>query len=55
MTCCTMKEVPMPDQVKKLVNKWGSQSGGKAYDSQVEFLNRTKDKFEWDNDDILTG
>ena len=45
----------MPDRIKKLVNKWGSQSWGKAYDSKVEFLNRTKDKFKWDNDDIPTG
>ena len=54
MTRRTVKEVPMPDRVKKLVNKWGSQPRGKACKGSVEFLNRTKDKFEWANDDIPT-
>ena len=32
-----------------------SQSCRKAYDRRVEFLNLTKYKFEWENDDIPTG
>ena len=55
VTCHTVKEVPMPDRIKKLVEKWGTQSRGKAYKGKVEFLNRTKDKFEWKNVDISTG
>ena len=51
----TVREFPMPDHIKKSVNKWGSQPCGKAYNSKVEFLNHTKDKFEWENDDIPTG
>ena len=49
----TVKEVPMPDRVVK--NKLGSQPRGKAYKSSMEFLNRTQDKFEWENDDISPG
>ena len=55
VACRTVKEVPMPDRVKKVVNKWGSQPHVKAYNSKVEFLNRTKEKLEWENDDIPTG
>ena len=55
MTCHTVKEVPMPDRIKKLVEKWGTQSRGKAFKGKMEFLNRTKDKFEWENVDIPTG
>ena len=51
----TIEEVYMPDRIKKLVEKWGSQSCGKAYKGRVEFLNRMKDKFEWGNDDTPTG
>ena len=51
----TVREVPMPDRVVKLVNKIGSQPRGKAYKGSMEFLNRTQDKFDWENDDIPTG
>ena len=55
MTRHTMKEVHLLDGIKKLVNKWGSQSRGKSYKGRAEFLNHTKDKFEWENDNITTG
>ena len=45
----------MPDRVKKLVNKWGSEPRGKAYQGRAGFLNRTQDKFDWENDDIPSG
>ena len=34
------------------MEKWGTQSRGKAYKGKVEFLNCKKDKFEWENGDI---
>ena len=45
----------MPDQVKKIVNKLGSEPRGKAYKGRFGFLNRTQDKLEWENDDIPMG
>ena len=51
----TVKEVHMPDLIKKLVEKWVTQSRGKSYKGKVEFLNRTKDESEWKNDDTPTG
>ena len=50
-----MKEVPMPDRIRKLTEKCGTQSHGKAYKNRVEFLNCTEDKFDQENDDISTG
>ena len=51
----TVEEVHMPDGIKKLAEKWGFQSGGKVYNCRVEFLNHTKDEFEWEIDDISMG
>ena len=42
----------MSDMIKKLVEKLGTQSPERDYKKRVEFLNRKKDKFEWENDDI---
>ena len=40
MTQRTMPELPIPDCVKDLVNKWGSTEHGKKYSDCVEFSNR---------------
>ena len=44
--------LPMPDQVIKLINKWGSNSDKANYGTMLQFCNRNKAKFDWDNDDI---
>ena len=48
----TIKEIPMPESVIKRVNKWGTSKRGKEFNGTIEFLNRTRDKFEWENEDI---
>ena len=44
----------MPERIRKLVNKWGSQPRGKKHANSIEFLNCRRDKFEWENDNIST-
>ena len=48
----TVTEVPMPDRVKKKIHKWGDSKKYRKHKGKIEFLNRTKDELEWENDDI---
>ena len=55
VTRCTVKEVPMPDRIRELAEKRGTKSRGRYYKKRVEFLIHTKEKFEWEDDDVPTG
>ena len=48
----TFDTLPMPDRVLKLMNIWGKNSKYKALKSELEFLNRRGNKFEWDNEEL---
>ena len=42
----------MPDSVIKKINTIGKSKRSRGYRGTAEFLNRTQDKFEWENEDI---
>ena len=41
----------MPNIVLKLVNSLGQKSPTKEFGDKMEFLNRTKAKYDWENED----
>lgn len=42
----------MPDRVIRKVNQWGARSKQEEYGNKLAFLNRNKEKYDWDNDDL---
>ena len=42
----------MPDSILKLVNCQGKSSRSQQYGTKLEFLDRNKAKFDWDNGDL---
>jgi len=47
----TVQRLPMPDSFIAEVNKWGLRSKRDKAARKLEFLNRRKEKFDWDNDE----
>ena len=48
----TIKVLPMPDRVVKSLNAWGKSPKNLAYENKLEFLNRHKQKYDWDNKEL---
>ena len=49
----TIKVLLMPKRIlNKLANQWGKSSRSQQYGNKLEFLDRKKAKFDWDNEDI---
>ena len=48
----TVKVLPMPERILKLAKKWGKSSRSQQYGNKLEFLDRKKARFDWDNEDI---
>ena len=42
----------MPARILKLVNKWGKSSRSTQYGDKLAFLNRQKEKYDWDNEEL---
>ena len=42
----------MPDQVLRHMNAWRTRSKRKEFGKKLEFLNRIKERCDFDNDDI---
>ena len=47
-----VKQVPYPDRVIKRVNEWGKTPRGEKYSDGLEFLNRKKQPFDWENEEL---
>ena len=47
-----VKEVPYPDCVIKRVNDLGKTPRGEKYSDGLEFLNRNKQPFDWENEEL---
>ena len=45
--------MPMTASVLKAVNIWGQMSRTENYGTRIEFLNRTQQKFDWDNEELV--
>ena len=43
---------PLPTRVIDLVNAWGRRYQKEEWSNKLEFLNRQKLKYDWDNDDL---
>ena len=46
---------PMPDHVIKAVDKWGKRDmerNARSLECRLEFWNRIRERFVWDNDDL---
>jgi hypothetical protein len=50
----TVTELPMPDDIIKKVNDWGAKSMKEQFHHKLEFLNRMKQKYDWDGGDAET-
>ncbi len=48
----TVKVVPYPDRIIRLANSWGKQSRSKQFGNKLEFLDRNKVRYDWDNEEI---
>ena len=46
----TFTEVPIPESFVKLVNDWGNKYQKTERKESIEFRNRNKEKYAWDND-----
>jgi len=49
----TFKCLPIPDRIIKLVNLWGKTSRSKQFGNTLEFRDRNKVKYDWDNEEIM--
>ena len=47
-----VKQVPYPNRVTKRVNEWGKTPHGEKYLDSLEFLNRKKQPFNWENEEL---
>ena len=49
---CMIVSFPVPDHVIAMVNKWGIKFHKETCIHKIDFLNRHKDKYAWDNYDL---
>ena len=52
LKCRTIHEFPMPDRTVARMNQWGIRSKRETYGRKLQFLNWSKDKYDWDNDEF---
>ena len=52
MTRRIVKELPYSDRVIKRVNEWGKTPRGETYSDGIEFLNRKRQPFDWENEEL---
>ena len=48
----TIKILLMPERILKLEDHWRKSSQSQQYGNKLEFLDRRKAKFDWENEDI---
>ena len=51
MKQCTFTVLSMLDRIIKKVQKWGAKSKQQRSKRKLDFLNRHKEKFDWDVED----
>ena len=47
-----IEELPIPVRVITKMYQWVTQSKIEEYGNKLQFLNRTKQHFDWDNDEL---
>ena len=48
----TIEELPMSARFIIKIDQWGTWSKIEEYGNKIQFLNRTKKQFDWDNDEL---
>ena len=48
----TVKSFPLPTRIIELVNAWGRRYQKEDKKDKLEFLNRQRLKYDWDNDEL---
>ena len=48
----TIKRLPMPDRIIKVINDWGKSQKNANFKNRLEFWDCLKQKYNWDNDDL---
>ena len=46
------KQIPWPDRMLKIACKWGRKRKKLVMKDSIQFLNRKRKKFDWDNDKL---
>ena len=44
--------LPMPDSVIQVINDWGKSQKNTDFKNKLEFRDRMKNKYEWENEDL---
>ena len=52
VSCRISRVLPYPDRVVKRVNEWGKTPRGESYSDGVKFLNRSREPFNWENEEL---
>ena len=48
----TIKRLPMIDCVIKVINNWGKSQKNTNFKNRLEFWDRLKQKFDWEEEDL---
>jgi hypothetical protein len=51
---CTITPLPMPDRVIAIIKDWGQRQQKEDKASMLEILNRKRQQYDWDNDNLNT-
>ena len=47
--------LPMPDSVIQVINDWGESQKNTDFKNKLEFWDRLKQKYDWENEDLNFG
>ena len=50
-----IKVLPIPDSVIQVINDWGKSQKNTDFKNKLEFWDRLKNKYDWENEDLDLG
>ena len=50
-----IRVLPMPDSVIQVINNWGKSQKNVDFKNKLEFWDRLKQKYDWENEDLDFG
>ena len=48
----TITRLPMPTSIIQVINNWGKSQKNTKFKNKLEFWDRLKQKYDWENDDL---
>jgi hypothetical protein len=51
----SIKVLPMLDSVTRIINNWGKSQKNAVFKNKLEFWDRLKQKYDWENEDLDIG